>query len=176
MRASLVLAGAIPALLASPVQAATVTDPVGDFLPTFVGTKDADLDLTSFSASYDASLMRYLLQGTVAGAIDASTVGIYVIGVNTGAGARAPFGTIGAPNVRFDNVILVRQDGTGAIDTTPPPLPVFDSNITISGNTFSVILPASTFTSTVRSAVELHVQCVVEERTRAQQSDRGLRS
>ena len=131
--------------MATSATAAVVSDPRGDFLPSFVGTPDADLDLLSFSAVYDPGNQRFVLGGVVAGTIDPSTFGLYAIGVNTGAGVRRPFAGIGAPNVQFDNVILVRQDGTGLVDSVPTLL--LDTLIRITGNAFEVRVPFSALLS-----------------------------
>ena len=79
----------ISALIASPAFAsATVSDPVGDILPSFVGTGSPDLDVTSFSVSLNSAATTFTLGAVLAGDIDPSLAGFYVIGVNTGAGAR----------------------------------------------------------------------------------------
>lgn len=142
MRTRLIAAGiAALALSAGSAHASSVVDPVGDFLPSFVGTHDADLDVTSFSVVYDADLARFLLSATLAGPIDASKPGLYVIGVNTGTGLIAPFGGIGEPNVIFNQAIVVQKSGAAAVSGTP-------LSATISGNMFSVIAPLSALPST----------------------------
>ena len=144
-----VIMTAVAFAIAGPAASAVIGDAQGDFLSSFVGAPDADLDLLGFSAFYDPSNQRFVLAGTVAGAIDPSTFGVYAIGVNTGAGARRPFAGVGAPNVQFDNVILVRQDGTGLVDSVPTLL--LDTLIRISGNAFEVRVPFSALASTGRS-------------------------
>ena len=73
---------------AAPSQAATVLDPAGDFLPSFAGPNDADLDVLSFSVDYDPVNMVFNLGAMLAGPINAARSGLYVIGVDTGSGAR----------------------------------------------------------------------------------------
>lgn len=119
MRAILLAAATLAAAAVQPAQAATVFDATGDFLPTYTaGPRLADLDVTSFSVNYDSVGQFFTLGASLAGAIDPTTAGIYVIGVNTGAGAIRPFASLGQGNVIFDQAIVLRKDGTGSIGTT----------------------------------------------------------
>lgn len=134
------LACAGPAL----AQTQTVTDATGDFLAGYTGPKLADLDVTSFSVSYDKTAKLFTLGATFAGAITPGTPGFYVYGVNTGKGAIRPFGSIGQGNVIFDQAIVVQKDGTGSIGGT-----ALDSNwIAIAGNILTVKVPLSLLPST----------------------------
>lgn len=137
------------ALAAVPGHAATVADATNDFLAGFIGPNLADLDVTSFSVVYDSAASKFRLSATLAGAIDPSKVGIYVIGANTGTGTIAPFAGLGQGNVKFNQAITVRKNGTGAIGAT-----VLDpSTISISGNAFSVVVPLSLLPSTGFTAI-----------------------
>ncbi|GAO38778.1 hypothetical protein SCH01S_19_00820 [Sphingomonas changbaiensis NBRC 104936] len=49
------------ALACTPAVAATVSDPLGDFLPSYIGPHDADLDVLSFSAKFDSAASQFLL-------------------------------------------------------------------------------------------------------------------
>jgi hypothetical protein len=129
---------------ATPAAAVSVSDPVGDFLPTFVGAHNADLDVTNFSVVFDGT--NLLLGGTLAGDILAADTPLYVIGINTGTGVNAPFGNIGEPNVVFNQVVLI--NGATGVGTL-----VGDGSLTtsITGNAFSVLVPASLLPSTGRT-------------------------
>jgi hypothetical protein len=129
---------------AAPSQAATVLDPAGDFLPSFAGPNDADLDVLSFSVDYDPVNMVFNLGAMLAGPINAARSGLYVIGVDTGSGAIAPFASIGQPNVVFNQAIVIRKDGTGNVGATA----IDSSSIIIAGNILAARLPASLFPST----------------------------
>jgi hypothetical protein len=133
----------LPMIASSPAAAvsATVSDPVGDILPSFVGTGSPDLDVTSFSVTLDASATTFSLGAVLAGDIDPALAGFYVIGVDTGAGAIAPFGGIGEPNVRFDQVVVVRKNGTAMLGANS----LF---ALVSGNQFIVNVPVSLLPST----------------------------
>jgi len=140
---SLLLA-ALPVLAlacAAPAHAVTVADPTGDFLPTFAGPDDADLDVTSFFVKYDSAANAFRLQGEVAGDIDPSKAGLYAIGVNTGTGPIAPFADVGAPNVIFNQVIGVLKTGAAFVGANP-------LTATIDGNVFRVVVPLALLPST----------------------------
>ncbi len=149
MRKTLILASAIAlAAFSSSAQATSVTDPTGDFLSSYTGPHQGDLDVTSFAVSYNQSASAFLLQATFAGDIDPSLPGFYAIGVDTGAGAIRPFAGIGEGNVMFDKVIAVQKDGSATIGTTA----LAAGSVTISGNAFSVMVPLSLLPSTGRDA------------------------
>lgn len=128
------------ALAAAPASAVTISDPTGDFLASFVGPHNADLDVTNFSVVFDGT--NFLIGGTLAGNILAADTPLYVIGINTGTGIIAPFAGIGEPNVVFNQVVLITgATGTGALGATP-------LTTSITGNAFSVVVPASLLPST----------------------------
>ena len=125
--------------------AATISDPVGDFLSTYTaGPLSPDLDVTSFSVNYNSSAQLFTLSGTLAGAINPAVAGLYVIGVDTGTGVNQPFGNIGEPAVVFNQAIAIQKAGTGTIGQT-----VLDpATITIAGATFTVSVPLALLPST----------------------------
>ena len=110
--------------------AVTVSDAVGDFLPSFAGPNDADLDVASFSVTYNPVTSIFTLGAVFAGVIDPANAGRYVFGVNTGTGLIAPFAAIGQPLVTFNQAVVINKDGTGAIGLTALPV----SDIVIVGN------------------------------------------
>lgn len=132
--------------VASQVQAATISDPAGDFLSTFAGsTNSKDLDIVSASATYDATTDTFVLSSTSAGAIGSTATALYVWGVNEGTG-KAGFAANGLPDVLFDQVILLRPDGTGNAGGAALPA----GAVTVSGNTLTAsisgaLLPSKGF-------------------------------
>lgn len=125
--------------LACQVQAAGVSDPAGDFLSTFAGsTNSKDLDIVSVSATYEAATDTFVLSSTSAGAIGTTPTALYVWGVNEGTG-KAGFAGNGLPGVLFDQVILLRPDGTGNVGGTALPA----GAVTVSGNTLTASISAS---------------------------------
>jgi hypothetical protein len=125
-------------------QAVTVADATGDFLPGFVGDKDADLDVTSFSVSYDAVTSSFLLGAVFAGVIDPAKVGRYVIGVNTGTGVNAPFAAIGQANVRFNQTVTIQKNATGTVGA----IALDPGAVLVVGNQFIARVPLSLLPST----------------------------
>lgn len=115
MRYLLLAAGAALALCAGSARASIVADAAGDWAIGYTGPFDADLDVKSFRVTYDPDALGFNLTGVMQGAIDLATGGFYVVGANTGAGASAPFAPQGAPNVRFDRVILIQKTGDGTV-------------------------------------------------------------
>jgi len=140
MRTVKLVLALLPAIAGSPAVAATVSDSTGDFLPSFAGTPSPDLDVTSFSVTFDGT--NFLIGATLAGPIVPATNALYVVGVNTGTGINAPFGGIGEPNVTFNQVLLVNgATGVGTVGATPVTLSIF-------GNAFSAIVPLALLPST----------------------------
>jgi hypothetical protein len=135
----------LPIIISSPALATTVTDAVGDILPSFIGTGSPDLDVTSFSVDLDPSATTFSLGAVLAGDINPALAGFYVIGVDTGAGAIAPFAGIGEPNVRFDQVIIVQKNGTATLSGNP-------LDVMLSGNQFTVTVPVALLPSTGATA------------------------
>lgn len=126
-----------------------VVDPVGDFLPTYAGPHNGDLDVVTtqftltgttfqFAATLNASI------GTTAGAF-------YVFGIDRGQGTSR-FGVItidgnsyDASGVLFDSVVVIRPGGQSTVNDlilgTSTPLSL--DNIAISGNTILAQVSAS---------------------------------
>lgn len=136
-----ILLALLPIAVGTPAAAATTFDPVGDFLPSYIFDHDPDLDVTSFSVDLNSSMDTFILGASLAGAVDLSEEGFYVIGVNTGAGAIDPFDAIGQGNVTFDQVIRVNKDGTATLGGT-----MLDAML--AGNVFTVSVPLSLLPST----------------------------
>ena len=138
----------LPSILAAPLaqaQSVTITDPVGDFLPSYTaGPQLADLDVTSFSLNYNSATSIFTIGATFAGPINPTTAGFYVFGVNTGTGTSRPFAAIGEGNVIFNQAIVIQKNGTGTIGATA----LSPSSITISGNSLTALVPLSLLPST----------------------------
>ena len=134
------LASALVLALATSAQASTLSDPTGDFLASFTGPHNGDLDVVSISVALDGS--DFVLTGVMNGAIGTTTGARYIWGVNTGTGVNN-FAAIGNPGVLFNNVIALNNDGTGASSGTS-----LNGNIVISGASITVRAPTSLFPST----------------------------
>ena len=141
MRKILLCAGAVLALAAGSAKALTVTDPTGDFLPSYTGPQTPDLDVTAFSVDYDALTEAFLLTADFAGAITPSSPGFYVIGVNTGTGTIRPFAAVGQENVIFNQALVIQKTGMAVLGANALTASILGSNL-------SVIVPLRLLPST----------------------------
>lgn len=137
-------AATLTALATTPAMAG-VTDPVGDFLPSYAGPRNPDMDVVAADVTFDGSTFAF--SGTMDGAIGTTPGALYVFGIDRGKGMqRFTTGTpsIGA-GVSFDSVLILRPNGTGAFDdfidnaTTA----LASSVVTASGDTISASVPAA---------------------------------
>lgn len=142
MRRILLAAGAAISLCAGAAHATTISDPPNDFLKSFSGPHDGDLDVISFTVDLNAALSQFDISATLDAPLDTSKSNIYVIGVDTGAGAIHPFANIGEAKVVFDKAIVVRENGTAFLGANP-------LTPTFSGPTFSVSVPFSLLPASV---------------------------
>lgn len=153
MRAKLIALTLAFASASSPAFAqGAVADPTGDFLSTYTGALNSNLDITSASATYDGTSFR--LSATTNGAIGSTTGNLYVFGINRGAGTARL--TLGSPSVGsgilFDAVAVLFPDGSGRIAVFPaagaPTITLLPGAITVNGNVISGVFPASLLPST----------------------------
>lgn len=138
---------ALAAMLAAPIHAARAqafTDAANDFLATYTGPKNGDMDVTSAQVIFDGSNFTFV--HTSAGAIGQTTNSIFVWGVNRGAGT-ARFPTL-APGVLFDWVLTFTSNGAGGFTVATRDLisgtaTTLDASVlTVSGASMSAIIPA----------------------------------
>ena len=137
-RSWLAAIGLALATTASTAAAQKVTDAVGDFLPTYLGLKNGDLDVVSAEVFYNGS--QFLFTATMNAPINTTPGAFYVFGVNKGAGT-AGFASI-ASGVIFDQVIILRQTGVFVGPTQ------INNYFAINGNTISGVIPQSFLPST----------------------------
>ena len=152
---TLAVALAATALAGTPLNATTFADPLGDFLATFTGPQNSDLDILSGSAVFNAD--HLLLSSTMNGAIGTTTGSLFVWGIDRGSGTDRLITSgppaVGTPDILLDAVVAFNADGTGRVVTFPtmgaPVTTVLDpSLITISGNTISGQIPKSLLPTT----------------------------
>jgi hypothetical protein len=121
-----------------------ITDTEGDFLATFAGSSaSTDLDVVSATVFYDAGADLFKLVATMSGTVGGTANGLYVWGVNRGAGT-ALFAPNGIDGVRFDAVVLLKPDGTGSVGSTALP----DGSVNIYGKTIVGVVSGSLLAST----------------------------
>jgi len=150
--AALVLAG-----VCSATHAAIVTDAAGDLIPSFTpgdAAPHGDVDVVSSEVTLNKATNQLIFSGTHASNIGTSlnsagvANAIYVWGLDRGQGAALLAG-IGATNVLFDSVVVLRADSTAAfidiVGGAPPvnlPGIVTIAGPTISGTVNVSIIPA----------------------------------
>jgi hypothetical protein len=132
--------------LASAAQAAT--DPTGDFLATYTGPQNADLDFTDATARFDGT--HFNLGLTLAGPVTASPGLLHVWGINRGAGTprlNILFDPDLDPSVKWDAVAVLFNDRTLRVVTFPqvgpPTITAIANGVTVNGNSLSVAVPLS---------------------------------
>lgn len=142
-------------LLASSAANAALSDPAGDFLPTFVGTKGGDLDVRSVDVTFDGT--NFILDAILGANVGTTPGAFYVWGVDRGQGTSR-FGVISgnggttydASKVLFDTVILLRPGGSSQINYLVgggnAPLPA--ANILINAAELMATIPAALLPST----------------------------
>jgi hypothetical protein len=142
-------------MLSTPAQA-TVTDPAGDFLATFTGPHNGDLDVLSVGALDQGG--NVTLTATLNGAIGTTAGEAYVLGINRGGGL--PLLTFGTPSVgagvNFDAVAVLLPGGGSFVDLLLPTAqaPVALSNVTFSGATLRAVIPLADLPSNGFSAAQ----------------------
>ena len=124
-----------------------VNDPIGDFLPSYTGAKNGDLDVVSSFVTYNAGSDTFFFSGTMNDAIGTTSTAFYVWGLDRGTGT-ARFGAL-ADHVLFDSVVILRLDGSATVNLLPGAT-VLAGAATFAGNTISAsisgaLLPGAGF-------------------------------
>ncbi len=111
---------AIAAIDRTQARADTVAiDPTGDFLSTYDGPHNGDLDVRKAQVVFNGN--SFLFEGAMNGNIGSTPGGFYVWGLNRGAGtARFGIITVGsrtydASGVLFDSVVVLRPGGASTV-------------------------------------------------------------
>lgn len=107
------LAAAALLFVAAPGHA-QISDGADDFLLSYTGPKNGDLDVLSANVIYDGSF--FTLTSTQNGVIGTTAGALYVWGFDRGAGiARFSPALANTENILFDSVITLRPDTTASI-------------------------------------------------------------
>lgn len=139
-------------------QALPFLDASQDFLPSYTGPKDSDLDVLQADVVIDALAQTITFSGTMKGTIDTRSPKLYVFGIDRGAGAaggnlvfHGPLG--GEPKigngVMWDSAIALTAAGQALFfDVLNPGLvPLPNVAVTINGNQISATVPLALFPS-----------------------------
>lgn len=150
MRIVLLSMVAAMAAASSTALAAPITDPANDFLPTYTGAQNSDVDVLSSEVTVNYTLNQLILTGTMAGNVGTSSGASYIWGLDRGLGTeRFVTGTpsIGA-GVRFDLAVNATALGVATVNniaagTGAQSIP--GTTVSILGPTITVSIPLSAF-------------------------------
>lgn len=126
--------------------AAAASDPLGDFLATYAGAKNGDLDIADVNATFDGT--SFNLGATMNGAVGSSAGSLFVWGINRGAGI-ARLNLLSTPpldpTVRWDSLAVLLPDGTLRVVSFPaagaPTITAIAGAAVVSGNSISAAVP-----------------------------------
>jgi hypothetical protein len=128
--------------------AGIVTDAAGDFLATYTGPKNPDMDVLSAEVILDVVNSTLTFHGTMSGAVGTTPApAVYFFGVNRGAGTA---GVSLDTNIKFDTTVQFRPDGSVQVNDRKTGVNTMlpSGSMIISGNSISsVALPLSLFPS-----------------------------
>lgn len=125
---------------AEPGSATAVTDPSNDFLPTFAGPHNGDLDVVAANVTLDGSNLDFT--ATMNDVVGLTPGAVYVFGINRGQGT-AKFGNIGAGNVLFDSTLVINQSAVGVVNDLINKTSTSIGDVSLTGSTISGVVPVS---------------------------------
>lgn len=128
-------------LVANACFAVPFVDPAGDFIPSFTGPQNADLDVLTSEVTLQGS--QFVFNARLAGPVGTTAGSLFVLGLDRGAGtSRFP---VIAPGVLFDEVLAVTGAGVATVRDliagTATTLPA--AATTIAGDILTVTFPVS---------------------------------
>lgn len=120
-------------------------DPQGDFLPTFTGPHNGDLDVLFAYGLWNPGTQMFSFGGVLSAPIGTTAGALYVWGIDRGTGTeRLAAGTPSVGHGVFFDSIISLSPGTGAYAVNLLNGTVFQlaaSNVTIAGTTIIVDVP-----------------------------------
>src|SRR5215217_5842590 len=134
---------------------AEVLDPAGDFLATYTGPQNGDLDALALSVTFTSSGVT--LSSTVNGTIGTTSGSAFIWGVDRGSGTDRLITSgppaVGPADLLLDAVVRLESGGGGRVMTFPtvgPPVTTLldPSTIVISGSTITTTIPFDVLFST----------------------------
>ena len=126
-------------LAASPGRSAAqpITDPAGDFLPTFSGPRNGDLDVLSARVLFDGAQFTFTSRQN--GVVGTTLGGIFVWGVNRGSGTSP--GGVFPTDVRFDAVVVLNPAGGSFVRNLVSAMNTPLSAVSFSGDVITGLVP-----------------------------------
>lgn len=140
LAASAFAAASLALVSAAPGFAAAVSDPSNDFLSTFSGPHNSDLDVVSANVTVNGSNLDFT--ATLNGTVGQTPGAVYVFGLNRGEGTPK-FGNIGEGGVIFDSTFVIKTAGGSVVNDLISKTSTPISDITLSGLTVSGVVPVS---------------------------------
>ena len=157
MRILLRLATAVTLVMSATAASAAISDPAADFLLTYTGPTNGDVDIVSADVAFSGTAFSF--RETMNGLIGTTPNALYVWAVNRGAGIARP--ALAPPAIGstllWDAVVVMFADGTLRVVTFPAAGAPTITNIvggtavagnTLSGNVAASLLPSTGFAPT----------------------------
>jgi hypothetical protein len=138
-RAGVPLLVALSVAFTGAASAASVSDPANDFVPSFTGPNNGDLDVLSANVVFNGS--DFTFTSTLNGAIGTTPGASYVFGLDRGAGT-AGFKAI-APGVTFDSVFIIDPSGTSVVRDLTDGASFNITDVSASGSMITGVVPLS---------------------------------
>jgi hypothetical protein len=158
LKLKLIAAALLTAGFTAHAPALPTLDASNDFLPTYTGAKDADLDVLQADVVIEPEAQTITFSATMKGNIDTRSPKLYAFGVDRGRGAvgrdlvfQGPLG--GEPKigsgVLFDAVAVLTATGQALFFDALNPgfVPVPNAPVTVTGNQIRATLPLALFAS-----------------------------
>ncbi|MDX2180517.1 MAG: PEP-CTERM sorting domain-containing protein [Bryobacteraceae bacterium] len=146
MKTLIILASAC--LAVAPSFAASISDAAGDFLPTYTGPQNGDLDVLESDVRYDG--VNFVFDFTVNAPLGTTPGAVYVWGINRGSATGQFFPGV-IDDVAFDWALAVSPGAfaiTADLTSPAPPAPLPDGSVAIIGSRMIVSVAASLLPST----------------------------
>jgi hypothetical protein len=140
MPASALAALSLTLVSAMPGSATAVSDPPNDFLSTFSGPHNGDLDVVAANVTLNGSNLDF--SATLNGAVGQTPGAVYVFGINRGEGTPK-FGNIGEGGVIFDSTFVIKGAGGATVNDLINKTSTAITDVTLSGLTISGVVPVS---------------------------------
>jgi hypothetical protein len=152
MRLLLKSLASVALMTSATVASAAISDPTADFLLTYTGPTNGDVDILGADVLFNGS--SFALSESVNGVIGTTPNSLFVWAIDRGAGTARP--AIAPPSIGasllFDAVVVMFPDGTLRVVTFPaggaPTLTTIVGGTSVSGSSLSAIVPLSLLPST----------------------------
>lgn len=138
-------------LISSTAASASITDPLGDFLPTYTGPHDPNVDIVGADVAFDGSTFYFTT--TTNGSVGTTPNSVYAWTLNRGSGiARPALASPAGGSLLWDAVVAMFPDGSLRVVTFSSSGGRTITNISggtrVSGNSLSGSVPALMLPST----------------------------